>query len=540
MVKGMELDNEVQYVLNPNILEKEKIYIWFSRNEGLRKEILNIFKLMMFYEIYVDGFASDCCEDIGLKIFNKEIVDIHTLDEKRAIVVTDSVIKYPVCQSIKVNISKTEMGKPIQYLYSDHIEGYQLKEGTFLRIYRISEMEELLCGRIVYIYGTDKEARRFAKYLRLLDFNFQGFYEDFENINEEEIDGYPVNCVEDFVYENQGFVIIAGNRVRQSIIKLGELHCQYLEDFVLAEPFAMHLLFVRKNALDINLGNTYIGASKYSGLNMPERNIQCEYPGFCIYGDCKGDNYKIVTLGGSTTDGNLFNFKSWSEILFEKIGKRNVSVWNGGVAGYTSGHELLKLIRDVLSMKPDMVIVFDGYNDTCQGKPVHPYSFTYVKEIFDYGADRMGDEYVRQQIGGQLCEGVVTEKTRFENWLSNIELMHDIVVSRNIQFYSFLQPMLMSKPRNKRENEIYMSSRQFYEEELYRMESFRSEIKKLGIKENHEYIYDLSALFDNQSDVYMDICHVRERGNEIIAEAIYTVIKNDCSLMERLNGTFIC
>ncbi len=536
----MELESGVKYVLNPKILEKKKIYIWFGRSEALRKEILSIFKLMLFYEIHVDGFASDCCEDIGLKIFNKEIVDIHTLDEKRAIVVTDSDIKYPVCQSIKVNISKTEMGKALQYPYSDHIEGYQLKEGTFLRIYRISEMEELLCGKIVYIYGTDKEARRFAKYLRLLDFNFQGFYEDFENINEEEIDGYPVNCVEDFVYESQGFVIIAGNRARQSIIKLGELNCQYLEDFVLAEPFAMHLLFVRKNALDINLGNTYIGASKYSGLRIPERNIQCKYPGFCIYGDCKGDNYRIVTLGGSTTDGNLFNFKSWSEILFEKIGKRNVTVWNGGVAGYTSGHELLKLIRDVLSMKPDMVIVFDGYNDTCQGKPVHPYSFTYVKEIFDYGADRMGDEYVKQQMGGQLCEGVVTEKTRFENWLSNIELMRDISVSRNIQFYSFLQPMLMSKIRNKRESEIYMSSRQFYEEELYRSESFRNEIKKPGIKENHEYIYDLSALFDNQSDVYMDICHVRERGNEIIAETIYTVIKNDCSLMERLNGTFIC
>lgn len=526
MVKGMKLDCGTKYVLNPKIFEKRKIYIWFSRDEAFRKEIFNIFKLLLFYEIYVDGFASDCCEDIGLKIFNKEIVDIHELNEEHAMVFTDSDIKYPVCQPIKVDINKGEMGKSAQYPYSDHTEGYQLKEGTFLRIYRITEMEELLHGKNVYIYGTDKEARRFAKYLRLLDFNFQGFYEDFEFISEEEMDGYPVNCIEDFMYEDQGFVVIAGSRTRQMIIKMGELSCRYLDDFVLAEPFALHLLFVRENALDINLGNTYIGTSKYPGLKIPERNIQYEYPGFCTYGDCNEDSYKIVTLGGSTTDGNLFNFRSWPEILFEKIGKKNVTVWNGGVAGYTSGHELLKLIRDVLPMKPDMVIVFDGYNDTCQGKPAHPYSFTYVKEIFDYGADRMGDEYVKQQIGAQLCEGISTEKTRFENWLGNIELLHDIAVLRNIQFYSFLQPMLMSKTRDKREDEIYMSSRQFYEEELYHLESFRNEIKKPAIKENHKYIHDLSDLFDNQSDVYMDICHVRERGNEMIAETICTVIKD--------------
>lgn len=526
MVTGMGVDYKEEYVINPQVFEKKKKYIWFSRDEAVREDFLCIFKLFLFYEIYVDGFASDNCKDIGLKIFNKEIVDINTLDEDLAIVVADVDMKYSVCKPVKVCIDTEKVGLTAQYRYSDSVEGYQLKSGTFLRIYRITEMETLLCGKNVFVYGTGSEARRFAKYLRLLDFNFMGFYEDFENIDQEEIDRYPVNCIENYLYEDQGFVVIAGDRVRQSIIKMGELDCQYLEDFVLAEPFAMHLLFVRKNALDINLGNTYIGTSKYPGLKLPERNIQSEYPGFCIYGDYRADNYKIVVLGGSTTDGNLFRFMSWSEILFEKINKKNVTILNGGVAGYTSGHELIKLIRDILPMKPGMVIVFDGYNDTCQGKPVHPYSFTYVKEIFDYGASRLEDEYVKQQIADELCEGTSAGKTRFDNWIGNMELIHDIAVSKNIQFYSFLQPMIMSKNRGKREDEIYMSSRQFYEKELYSSESFRNEIRKSGIKENHPYIYDLSDIFDDHTDVYMDVCHVCEEGNEIIANAIYDVIRN--------------
>lgn len=307
---------------------------------------------------------------------------------------------------------------------------------------------------------------------------------------------------------------------------MGELGCQYHDQFVLAEPFAMHYLFVRQNALDINLGNSYTGISKYPGLRLPERNIRQEYPGYCIYGGCRADDYRIVTLGGSTTDGHLFGIKPWPEILFERLADRNVTVWNGGVAGYTSSHETIKFIRDVLPMKPDMIVIFDGYNDTCQGNPAHPYSFLYAREIFEYGASHMADEYLKQQISGNLSEGIAVEGTRFDTWIDNMTLLHDIATARGMKFYSFLQPMLMSKPRNAREEEIYMSSRQFYEEELYRLGSFRDKLQNSKMGKEYSFIYDLSSLFDEIHDIYMDICHVREKGNKVIADAIYEVVKD--------------
>ena len=37
-----------------------------------------------------------------------------------------------------------------------------------------------------------------------------------------------------------------------------------------------------------------------------------------------------------------------------------MTLWNGGISGYTSTQELIKLLRDVLGLNPDMIIVYDG------------------------------------------------------------------------------------------------------------------------------------------------------------------------------------
>lgn len=525
MIKNHNQVYREKCVLNPQIFEKKKKYVWFTRNEDFREDILGIFKLFLFHGIYIEGFASDNFNDVGLKIFNKLIVDIDTLDEVDAIVFTNLKVKHSICRPTRVYTDKKEMGMTA-VPYTGDVEGFQLKEGTFLRVYRIVEMKRLLQDKRIFVYGIGNEAKKFAKYLRLLDFKFAGFLADFKDIAEEKMDGYAVACVEDVLYEDNGFVIIAGGNVKKSIKKMEELGFQYSIDYVLAEPFAAHYLFVRQNALDINLGNTFTGKSKYDGMHITERNIISRYPGFCIYGTIHKDNYKIVVLGGSTTDGNLFWFKSWPEILFEQLNKKNITIYNGGVSGYTSGQELLKFIRDVLPLKPDMVIVFDGYNDTCQGCSRHPYSFSYAKEIYDYGARNIADEYVQQQISSLLCEGISVEGSCFDNWINNMELFYDISVARNIKFYSFLQPMIMSKVRTGSEDEIYMSSRQFYEKDLYCQKSFRNEIDKSEIKGSHEYIYDLSDIFDELPDVYVDVCHVNEKGNKVIADSIYGVIKN--------------
>lgn len=521
------------YVLNPKAYENKRKYIWFSRDRQYRREMLNLFKILLFFEIYVDGFTTDIAEDIGLKIFNKKIIDINVLDANNSIVFANiDYIKYPICSPLKIKIRENErnINQELYYI-PEGIDGFQLKDKIFLRVYRIVEMIGLLKDKEIFIYGNNVTARRFAKYLRLLDFNFKGFFCDYEQINEEKIDGYFVKCIEEILYENNGFVIIENDNLEMSARKMELLGYKYGIDFVFSEPFATHFLFVRENALDINLGNTYIGTSKYEGVQITTKKIFKDYPGFCIYGNLNSNDYKIVTLGGSTTDGNLFHFKSWPEILYEKINISNITIFNGGVAGYTSGHELIKLIRDVLQIKPDMIITFDGFNDTYQIVPEHPYSFIYSKEVYNFGSKNIADEYVSHQIGTEVCEGVISKNNSFENWLNNIELMKEISIYKKIKFFSFLQPMLSNKKRSKHEEEIYISSREFFEQNLYNSISFRKEIEKIQTINPHNYINDLSHIFDNYSDIYMDICHVYENGNEIIADSIFNIIKDEIYLI---------
>ena len=83
----------------------------------------------------------------------------------------------------------------------------------------------------------------------------------------------------------------------------------------------------------------------------------------------KGNAYRIVALGESTTFGCTLGpeDKPWPELLEQMIQqrlklRRPVEVINAGVPGYTIEDNLHRLARDVLPLKPDMIITYHGYN----------------------------------------------------------------------------------------------------------------------------------------------------------------------------------
>ncbi len=56
------------------------------------------------------------------------------------------------------------------------------------------------------------------------------------------------------------------------------------------------------------------------------------------------------------------NWTEWLEIILREK-SYSVEVLAGGIQGYASSQELLKLIQDVLILRPDLVISFSGIND---------------------------------------------------------------------------------------------------------------------------------------------------------------------------------
>lgn len=83
----------------------------------------------------------------------------------------------------------------------------------------------------------------------------------------------------------------------------------------------------------------------------------------------KGDAYRIVALGESTTFGRtLFaSDRPWPEVLEQEIRETlgcaaRVQVVNGGVPGWTLSNQLKRLDQEILPLDPDLVISYHGYN----------------------------------------------------------------------------------------------------------------------------------------------------------------------------------
>lgn len=83
----------------------------------------------------------------------------------------------------------------------------------------------------------------------------------------------------------------------------------------------------------------------------------------------KGNTYRIVALGESTTFGTTLNAedKPWPELLAQIILERlnpgrPVEIINAGVPGFTLGHNLHRLPDEILPLKPDMIISYHGIN----------------------------------------------------------------------------------------------------------------------------------------------------------------------------------
>jgi lysophospholipase L1-like esterase len=93
----------------------------------------------------------------------------------------------------------------------------------------------------------------------------------------------------------------------------------------------------------------------------------------------KGDTYRIVALGESTTFGMTMapEDKPWPELLEQMIRERlkttrPVEVINAGVPSYSLSDNLPRLPREIRPLRPDMIISYHGCNGFSLINPALP------------------------------------------------------------------------------------------------------------------------------------------------------------------------
>jgi hypothetical protein len=288
--------------------------------------------------------------------------------------------------------------------------------------------------------------------------------------------------------------------------------------------------------------------------------------------DYESDKPAIVTLGGSTTSGFLQHYSNgftWPLFLHKMASQKGYQVINGGVGGYSSSQELLKLIIEVRRLKNVKLIVsLNGINET----PGYPggsisdintkYPFLKLLQVQMFESQRWVDQriinkgwlpniksFIRFINGGSMTSvDIFSEKNlnsynssfndlKFksidaaERWLSNVKSMYAISASMGVEYMVFLQPTMgiygvqsrmpsnieskdanMLKSLNKNEPEYIDEINNLYNE----LQQYCSKL---------DYCIDISSVAPPTGNNYRNVRHHNENGNKIIAEEIFKNIK---------------
>lgn len=296
------------------------------------------------------------------------------------------------------------------------------------------------------------------------------------------------------------------------------------------------------------------GYHKYSNFKMNNFGFRNSYD---ITKE-KGKNiYRIIVLGGSAAWGTAAssNETVWTQVLENLLKKdthNNYQVLNAGCSGYNSFQELMYLQFKLLQFCPDLIIVFDGYNDLFFSSlfPEQNYQYNICnnyeeeKEFFDNPVWKKMLQIILNdssfyQLARIIRAKIIYEKSLpirkmyyhtkgIENYFYNIKSTSNILKGRGIKSLFILQPYLglSGKSFSGEEQKMLLKiakERPYLVKLMHRLES---EYIKFA-KDNDIVYYNTNKLFNSlssQKTVWHDHIHLNDLGQRILAQSIYAFL----------------
>ena len=203
------------------------------------------------------------------------------------------------------------------------------------------------------------------------------------------------------------------------------------------------------------------------------------------------NTYRIFAVGGSTTCCALLSFDEfWPAYLQEmfddeKLGV-NIEVINAGIVGNNSRGEHA-LIKDRLSLyQPDLIIMYDGWNDA---------ESVYTRKI----PSSVGASYIDETI---------------ENWKSTCQMGNEKGFETIIMLQSIVGTgnRILSDHEFKNFNADTVETFRLYNESLVQLDQYCT------------VAADFGGVFDYvQNSIFLDKGHVTSLGNQILAENVFAI-----------------
>lgn len=243
----------------------------------------------------------------------------------------------------------------------------------------------------------------------------------------------------------------------------------------------------------------------------------------------KGKPFRLGIVGASTSDMYLNPEISWPLQLLDIADEEGfpMEIYDGATPSYVVSQELIKLVRDISPLRPDLVISYSGVNH-CSIDPQGEYFFSaYQKRLFSYFVKQ------RSENANYLLEPVVYYGHRWDSvgefWLYQERLMHGICAEFGVKFIGIFQPWLYDKANLSKFDFEVLAHNSIGEEmsrgeRLNAMGEIHAHVKVA--QKTMPWLVDMHSLFDDcEEDIYMDACHLTTRGNRILAEKIFDLIK---------------
>lgn len=271
--------------------------------------------------------------------------------------------------------------------------------------------------------------------------------------------------------------------------------------------------------------------------------------------------YRIFVIGGSTIFGwgstsDSATIPGYLQKKFDRLDlPYNVQVINSGVAGAFSTQEVYWVKNKLVEFHPDMVIVYDGWNDMeapyenliDPSKEATPqkYVLTIIQTILPwYKTPIIAPTFLNSIIHRfsnekeehlRLKTDHITERSSL--WYGNEKEICYLGNKTGFKTVILLQPILGTgnKTMTEYESKYYQSTGGSKNIAQYDLFAKKDNID--GLSQYCTKTADLRHVFDGNSDfLYYDQGHLQDRGNEIVANKIFglvsPIVLKDASKLE--------
>ncbi len=255
--------------------------------------------------------------------------------------------------------------------------------------------------------------------------------------------------------------------------------------------------------------------------------------------------YRIFVTGGSTAYGTgapsqdrtiagylvkllAMSLSPLTELRYE--------VFTLACPAWASTHERIIIENRLSELEPDMIICFSGNNDVHwgqMGRNILWFRTFAEKRFFD--VIRKVCSYTDQPHmpeGTEIEDGGVAPAIVAQRLVKNVRLGFCALSGQKTWYVFALQPTLpiTGKSLTKREKHILHLAKKHFEgfEEYFKECYARIDVGLRSLQEEKYRYINLSGVFDgigDQEEIFVDSYHFGDKGNEIIAQQLFSRIK---------------